>query len=79
MTAANAETAASRFSPLLMRREAVKEINKMYGLDIEVNFRQPDSRIFEMDDPFMQYVYSNPGNITSMIQNQNNKEGGVVG
>lgn len=80
LTAANAETAASRFSPLLMRREAVKEINKMYGLDIEVNFRQPDSSIFEMEDPFMQYVYSNPGNITSMIQNQNqNKEGGVVG
>lgn len=40
-------TIASRYSRLNARREAVDEINKMFGLDIEVDFRE-DYR--EMDD-----------------------------
>ena len=31
---------SSRFSRLEQRRQAVKRINKMYGLNIEVNFRE---------------------------------------
>lgn len=40
-------TIASRYSRLEARREAADQINKMFGLDIEVNYRQ-DYR--EMDD-----------------------------
>lgn len=40
-------TIASRYSRLETRREAADQINKMFGLDIEVNYRQ-DYR--EMDD-----------------------------
>lgn len=43
-------TIASRFSPLFMRRQALEKINKMFGLNIEVNFRA-DYR--EMDDEIM--------------------------
>lgn len=43
-------TIASRYSRLNARRQAVEEINKMFGLDIEVNFRE-DYR--EMDDEVM--------------------------
>lgn len=40
-------TIASRYSRLNMRRQAVEQINDMFGLDIEVNYRE-DYR--EMDD-----------------------------
>ena len=40
-------TIASRYSRLNARREAAEEINRMFGLDIEVNYRE-DYR--EMDD-----------------------------
>ena len=42
-------TIASRQSRLEMRREACEQINKMFGLDIEVNYRE-DYR--ELDDEF---------------------------
>lgn len=39
---------ANRFSVLESRRQAVEQINKMFGLNIEVNFREDfDSRILE--------------------------------
>ena len=40
-------TVASRYSRLQMRRNAAEEINKMFGLNIEVNYRE-DFR--ELDD-----------------------------
>ena len=43
-------TIASRYSRLNSRRMAAEAINKMFGLDIEVNFRQ-DYR--EADDEVM--------------------------
>ena len=43
-------TMASRYSRLEMRRKAAEEINDMFGLNIEVNFRE-DYR--EQDDEFM--------------------------
>ena len=42
-------TIASRQSRLEMRREAAEQINKMFGLNIEVNYRE-DYR--ELDDEF---------------------------
>ena len=39
----------------MMRREAAEKINAMFGLNIEVNFRQPTSTLVDMDDPFTQY------------------------
>ena len=41
---------ASRYSRLTMRRMACEQINKMFGLDIDVDFRA-DFR--EQDDEFM--------------------------
>lgn len=41
---------ASRYSRLEMRRKACRQINDMFGLDIDVNYR-PDYR--EQDDEFM--------------------------
>jgi len=43
-------TIASRYSRLQARREAVDKINKMFGLEIEVNYRE-DYR--EADDEVM--------------------------
>ncbi len=43
-------TVASRYSRLESRRQAINEINKMFGLDIEVNYRE-DYR--EVDDEFV--------------------------
>lgn len=43
-------TMASRYSRLEMRRKAAEEINDMFGLNLEVNFRE-DYR--EQDDEFM--------------------------
>lgn len=43
-------TVASRYSRLEARRQAINEINKMFGLDIEVNYRE-DYR--EVDDEFV--------------------------
>lgn len=40
---------ASRYSRLTMRQKAAEEINKMFGLDIQVDFRQDDNNI-EDDD-----------------------------
>ena len=36
---------ASRYSRLTMRQEAAKKINEMFGLDIQVDFRQDDNNI----------------------------------
>lgn len=38
-------TIASRYSRLNARREAVKQINNMFGLDIEVNYREMDDEV----------------------------------
>ena len=43
-------TIASRYSRLQMRREAVNEINKMFGTSIEVNYREDFQEIFESRD-----------------------------
>lgn len=53
--AAQSESASSRFSPLLCRRQACEKINKMFGLNVSVNFRQDTSTLFELDNPLMQY------------------------
>ena len=53
--AAQSESMSYRYSPLLMRRQAAEKINNMFGLNIEVNFRQPTSTLVDMDDPFTQY------------------------
>ena len=36
----NAGTFASRYSRLMARRDAAKKINDMFGLNIEVNYRE---------------------------------------
>ena len=41
---------ASRYSRLTMRQEAAKKINDMFGLDIQVDFRQDDNNI-EDEEP----------------------------
>ena len=41
-------TLASRYSPLEMRRQAAAEINRMFGLDIDVDFRE-DLLIYQQD------------------------------
>ncbi len=43
-------TIANRYSRLTARRQGAEEINRVFGLDIEVDFRA-DYR--EMDDEFM--------------------------
>jgi len=43
-------TIASRYSRLQMRREAVNQINKMFGTNIEVNYREDFQEIFESRD-----------------------------
>ena len=51
-------TIASRYSRLQARREAAYKINKMFGLEIEVDFRE-DYR--EVDDEYM--VEDEEGNL----------------
>lgn len=55
---------ASRYSRLQMRRQAVDDINKMFGLNIEVNFRD-DFR--EVDDEFMLEGDTGEGEKTAMV------------
>lgn len=54
LTAAESEASASRFSPLIMRRTACDAINKMFNLNISVNFRQGTSTIIELESPLDQ-------------------------
>ena len=56
-------TIASRYSRLESRREAVEKINAMFGLDIEVNFRQ-DYR--EADDEIMLAGQTGDGSADTM-------------
>lgn len=42
-------TVASRYSRLESRREAVKKINKMFGTNIEVNYREDYQQVLEGD------------------------------
>lgn len=56
-------TIASRWSRLEARQKAADEINKMFGLDLEVQFRE-DFR--ETDDEFMVDLES--GQLTPMVQ-----------
>ena len=66
--AAQSESMSYRFSPLVMRRQAAEQINKMFGLNIEVNFRQPSSSLFEMDDPLNQFIFDKvkPANVDAI-------------
>ena len=57
-------TIASRYSRLEMRRKAAEEINKMFGLDIEVNFRE-DYR--EADDETMFEGQTGDGSMQDMV------------
>ena len=57
-------TIASRYSRLQARREAVDQINKMFGLSIEVNYRQ-DYR--EADDEVMLAGDTGDGGATDMV------------
>lgn len=57
-------TIASRYSRLESRRQAVEKINKMFGLDIEVNFRA-DYR--ESDDELMLTGETEDGVPTEMV------------
>ena len=52
--AAASESMSYRYSPLIMRRQAADKINDMFGLNIEVNFRQPNSSLVDFDDPLAQ-------------------------
>lgn len=67
---------ASRYSRLTMRRKACEEINKMFGLKIEVDFRA-DFR--EQDDEFM--LEGNTGNseLTQMVTDLRTKGVGIGG
>lgn len=53
--AAASESMSYRYSPLLMRRQAAEQVNKMFGTNIDVNFRQPTSSLIDLDDPAQQY------------------------
>lgn len=57
-------TIASRYSRLESRRQAVEQINKMFGLDIEVNYRA-DYR--EADDELMLSGDTGDGDKTIMV------------
>ena len=57
-------TIASRYSRLQARREAVEQINKMFGLDIEVNYRE-DYR--EADDEVMLAGDTGDGGASNMV------------
>lgn len=77
ITAAESEASASRFSPLIMRRMACDAINKMFNLDISVNFRQGTSTIIELDNPMKQLqINTYPTANNQNIQNDNSEEVG---
>lgn len=57
-------TISSRYSRLQMRREACEQINKMFGLEMEVNYRQ-DYR--EADDEVMIAGETGDGKATPMM------------
>mgnify|MGYP000119689030 CR=1 FL=1 len=44
-------TIASRYSRLESRREAVRKINEMFGLNIEVNYREDFQQVGEDNEP----------------------------
>jgi Phage Connector (GP10). len=48
---------AQRYTRLNARREAVKKINEMFGLNIEVNFRAGDSSLLEKEVSDNEQVY----------------------
>lgn len=60
LEASQSESSSSRYSPLICRRQACDKINKMYGLNVSVNFRQDMSTVFEMDNPIDQFLYRDP-------------------
>lgn len=60
----NGGTIASRYSRLESRRYAADQINKMFGLNIEVNFRE-DFR--QTDDEYMVETESEDGKLSPMV------------
>lgn len=49
----NSNTVARRFSPLLMRQQAADQINKMFGLNIEVEFREDTTKLEKLQQELM--------------------------
>lgn len=66
VTRAMGATIASRYSRLNARREAVEKINKMFGLNIEVSYRE-DYR--ELDNEIMLPADSEDGDVTIVAGN----------
>lgn len=66
-------TIASRQSRLEMRREACEQINKMFGLNIEVNYRE-DYR--ELDDEFALNNRTEGNGDTPMVRDVRTRTGG---
>lgn len=60
----NGGTIASRYSRLESRRYAAEQINKMFGLNIDVNFRE-DFR--QTDDEYMVETESEDGKLSPMV------------
>lgn len=65
-------TIASRQSRLEMRREAAKQINDMFGLNIEVNYRE-DYR--ELDDEFALENETESGGDKTMVRDMRTRSG----
>lgn len=65
---------ANRYSRLNARRKACEEINKMFGLNIECNYRE-DFR--EADDEFMFHGETGDGSVTPQVIDFRSKE--IVG
>ena len=69
--AAQSESASYRYSPLIMRRKFCDEINRKFGLNVEVNFRQPLSTVAEIDDPLLQMQIKDPNSLVKeVIENE---------
>ena len=66
-------TIASRQSRLEMRREGAEQINKMFGLNIEVNYRE-DYR--ELDDEFALDNETEGKGDTAMVRDVRTRAGG---